>query len=265
MSMVQDPWRTGSEYEDFMGRWSRQLAPKFVSWLQPAPSVHWLDVGCGTGSLANAVCLHAEPGSVVGCDPAQSFIDYARSHSPDGCASFVLAGIGSLPRRRGGYGSITSLLALNFFPDLEAALHEMRSLTRNRGTVSACVWDYAGRMDLLRYFWDSVGDSDARAQMQDEGRRFTLCRPEPLEKLFRGSGLHDVLCEPLEICAVFTDFDDYWNPFLGGTGPAPAYVASLEPDEREALRERLENSIPRGSGGTITLLARAWAVKGVVP
>jgi len=112
-----------------MGRWSRQLAPQSVSWLRIPASVHWLDVGCGTGALTNAICSLACPASVLGCDPAEPFIEYARRHSQDVRASFVVAGAGGFPSRPDGYGSVTSLLALNFFPDPEAAVHEMRSLT----------------------------------------------------------------------------------------------------------------------------------------
>src|SRR5262249_31135444 len=156
MTDVRDRWAAGSSYEDFMGRWSRHLALRFVSWLRIPAGVHWLDVGCGTGSLANAICTQADPASVVGCDPAEPFIEFARGHSRDARISFVAAGVGSLPRRSGGYGSVTSLLALNFFPDAEAAVQELRSVAAPRGTVSACVWDYLDGMEFLRHFWDAA-------------------------------------------------------------------------------------------------------------
>jgi len=112
MTDVRDKWAAGSTYEEFMGRWSRLLAPRFVSWLRIPRGVHWLDVGCGTGALANAICSHGDPASVIGCDSAEPFIEFARDHSRDARVSFVVAGVGSLPRRRGGYGSVTSLFAL---------------------------------------------------------------------------------------------------------------------------------------------------------
>jgi SAM-dependent methyltransferase len=264
MSEVRDRWAAGSRYEDFMGRWSQQLAPRFVSWLQIPGSVHWLDVGCGTGALTNAICSHADPASVLGCDPAEPFIDYARSRSQDGRASFMVAGVGTLPSRAGGYGSVTSLLALNFFPDPQAALHEMQSLTTARGTISACVWDYAGKMDLLRCFWDAAAAVDSTARELDEGVRFPLCHPDALADLFRGGGLSDVHCEPIEIATEFASFDDYWRPLLGGTGPAPSYVASLDAARRSVLARRIAQALARGSGGTIPLTARAWAVRGTV-
>jgi SAM-dependent methyltransferase len=262
MSEDRNGWAAGSTYEAFMGRWSRQLAPQFVSWLRIPGGVHWLDVGCGTGALTNAICSHADPASVLGCDPAEPFIEYARRHSGDVRASFVVAGAGGLPGRADGYGSVTSLLALNFIPDSEAAVHEMRSLTACQGVVSACVWDYGGGMEFLRCFWDAVAAMDSTARKLDEGERFPLCRPDALADLFRGEGLRDVRCEPIEIQTVFASFEDYWRPLLGGTGPAPSYVASLDADRRTTLARKLEQALPRGPDGTIALTARAWAVRG---
>ncbi|HXJ34692.1 MAG TPA: class I SAM-dependent methyltransferase [Candidatus Eisenbacteria bacterium] len=245
-----------------MGRWSRQLADQFVSWLRIPHGVHWLDVGCGTGALTSAICSHADPASVIGCDPAEPFIEYARRHSGDARASFAIAGVGDLPRRADGYGSVTALLALNFFPDSEAAVAEMRARTAARGTVSACVWDYAGRMDLLRYFWDAAAAVDSTARELDEGERFPLCRPDALTDLFRTAGLSEVRCEPIEIPTQFASFEDYWRSFLGGTGPAPSYVASLDNERRKMMASKLEQALRRRLGGTMALSARAWAVRG---
>lgn len=262
MSRIRDGWAAGSAYEDFMGRWSRQLALEFVSWLGLPPGVHWLDVGCGTGALTNAICSHADPASVLGCDPAAPFIEYARRRSGDARASFVIAGVGDLPRRADGYGSTASLLALNFLPDSGAAIDEMRSRTAARGTVSACVWDYAGRMDLLRCFWDAAAAVDPAARELDEGERFPVCRPDALADLFRKGGLGEVRCGPIEIPTPFAGFDDYWRSFLGGTGPAPSYVATLDDERRTAMARKLEEALRRRPGGTIALTARAWAVRG---
>jgi SAM-dependent methyltransferase len=247
-----------------MGRWSRILAPQFVSWLRIPRGAHWLDVGCGTGALADAICSHADPASVVGCDPAPPFVEFARGHSRDAREVFVIAGVGSLPRRDGGYDSVTSLLALNFVPDAESAVHEMRSVAAPRGTVSACVWDYSDGMQFLRRFWDAAASEDPAASGLDEGSRFPLCRRDALTGLFFGCGLRDVRCEPIEIHMTFPSFGDYWRPFLGGTGPAPSYVASLGAGRRAILERKLDEMLRQGPDGTITLTARAWAVRGTV-
>ena len=247
-----------------MGRWSRLLAPRFVAWLPVRPAANWLDVGCGTGALADAICGGAEPASVVACDPSEPFIEYARRSQAGPRVSFVVAGVGQLPTRPGGFDSVTSLLALNFFPKPEAAIDEMRRITAANGLVSACVWDYAGRMEFLRRFWDSVAAVDPGAAELDEGRRFPICRPDALERLFRDAGVAEVVSDSIEILTRFATFAELWRPFLGGTGPAPSYVASLDVPHREALATQLERSLPREPDGAISLVARAWVVRGVV-
>lgn len=264
MAGVQDQWAAGSSYEDFMGRWSRSLAQEFVSWLRIPSQLDWLDVGCGTGALADAICSHADPASVIGCDPAAPFVEYAREHSRDARQSFVVAGAGNLPRRPDGFGSVSSLLALNFMPDPNGAVQEMKSVATPQATVSACVWDYSDGMLFLRYFWDSVTSQDPAAAALDEGARFPLCRRDALLTLFCDSNLGDVCCEPITIRTVFTSFSDFWRPFLGGAGPAPSYVASLGADRRAILARELERTLRPGLDGTINLTARAWAVRGTV-
>jgi SAM-dependent methyltransferase len=265
MSGSSDEWAAGATYEGFMGRWSRLLAPRFVAWLPVRPNAHWLDVGCGTGALSDAIRAGAHPASVVACDPSGSFIEYARRHQVDPRISFRVAGAGHLPTRAGGFDSVTSALALNFFPEPEAALEEMRRIAAPEGLVSACVWDYAGRMEFLRRFWDSAVAVDPDARDLDEGRRFPICRPDALESLFRGGGLDHVVCESIEIPTRFSSFAEFWAPFLGGTGPAPSYVAGLEARRRDALADHLEHSLPREPDGAIGLTARAWVVRGVAP
>jgi SAM-dependent methyltransferase len=262
MPRLSDKWAAGEAYEDFMGRWSRLLAPRFVSWLPARRTAHWLDVGCGTGALSAAICVAAYPASVVACDPSEPFLEYARQHH-DPRVSFVVAEIGRLPTRPGGFDSVASLFALNFFPNPEVAIEEMRRIAAVNGLVSACVWDYSDRMEFLRRFWDSVRAVDPNGAELDEGRRFPICRPDALEALFRSGGLGDVVCESIEIPTRFSTFADFWTPFLGGTGPAPSYVASLDSYRREALAAHLDRSLPREPDGAISLVARAWVVRGV--
>jgi SAM-dependent methyltransferase len=246
-----------------MGRWSRTLAIQFVDWLQPATRVDWLELGCGTGALTAAICSRADPISVTACDPAVPFVDYARQNLLDARVTFVVAGADDFPFRAGGYDQITSLLALNFFPAPNDALQVMRAAACKGATVSACVWDYSAGMEFLRYFWDAALDVDPAAQDVDEGRRFPICTPDALTRSFRDAGLDDVQCDPLEIITRFESPVDYWTPFLGGTGPAPAFVASLDSEKVDLLRATLDRRLPRAADGTITLRARAWAVRGL--
>lgn len=262
MPEIRDRWAAGATYEDFMGRWSRHVAPRFIAWLRAPANLHWLDVGCGTGALTEAIAEGADPASVTACDPSVPFVEYARTRTHDPRVSFVVAGAGDLPRRSVGYGSVTSSFALNFMPDPVGAVVEMQSLTAPGGMVSACVWDYAGGMQFLRLFWDAATALDPASRTLDEGTRFPICAPSRLEAAFHAAGLVHVKCEALEIGTPFEDFDDYWRPFLAGTGPAPSYVASLDDDRRAALACRIEQALPRQPDGTIALTARAWMVQG---
>jgi SAM-dependent methyltransferase len=261
-AMTGEAWTAGDAYDAYMGRWSRRLAREFVAWLKPGPALHWLDVGCGTGALTVAVCEGCAPASVLGCDPSEAFVAHARDAIRDPRASFVTADAGNLPARDGGYDWIVSSLVLNFVPEPERAVHGMRQLLRAGGAVAACVWDYAEGMEFLRRFWDEAIALDPAAVALDEGRRFPLSRSDALDALFRAAGFRRVETVALEIPTEFGDFDDYWRPFLAGTGPAPAYVAALDAKARDALRSRLERRLGARGKGRVRLRARAWAVRG---
>ena len=248
-----------------MGRWSRQLAPKFVAWLAPRPRQNWLEIGCGTGSLTRVICSYADPQSLTACDPSPSFIEYAKASLRNPHVTFAVASADDFPMRSGGYDVIASLLALNFFPDALRAVERMCSATRRHGLVSACVWDYAGEMQFLRFFWESAKRFDTTGVQMDEGERFPICHPEVLTELFAVAGLESIECKALDIITTFPTFSDYWTPFLGGTGPAPSFLRSLSSSQREGLRVDLQGTVPTDSSGAITMLARAWAVRGRRP
>lgn len=156
-------------------------------------------------------------------------------------------------------------LVLDFVPDPARAAREMTRVARPGGMVAAYVWDYAGRMDFLRRFWDAAVALREEAGAHDEGRRFPLCHPDALATALRAGGLDEVATKALEVATVFSDFDDYWTPFLSGQAPAPGYVATLGAADREALRERLRATLPFAPDGSIHLVARAWAARGRVP
>lgn len=158
---------------------------------------------------------------------------------------------------------VVSGLVLNFVPRAETALAEMARVARPGGTVAAYVWDYAEGMQLMRHFWDAASALDPKAKELDEGRRFWLCKPEPLSRLFLSAGLEDVEVRAIEVPTYFRDFDEYWSPFLGGQGPAPSYALLLSEERRAALRERIRASLSSGSEGGILLKARAWAIRGI--
>lgn len=259
---ANDRWLAGDAYESFMGRWSRPLAAIFVEWLRPDPRENWLEIGCGTGALTSVLRKHADPASIVACDPSEPFVEHARQALRDPRVTFVVAGSEELPHREGGFDRVVSGLVLNFLPEPVRVMRSIRQRLRPGGGAAAYVWDYAEGMEFLRRFWDEAVAADPRAAALDEGRRFPLCRRPALAALFESAGFSQIETAALEIPTEFAGFEDYWTSFLRGTGPAPSYVSSLDPPARDALRARLERRLPAGDEGVIRLRARAWAVRG---
>jgi len=258
-----DTWAHGRAYESYVGRWSREIAPRFLDWLRRPPGLRWLDVGCGTGALSAAILEHAMPATVDGVDPSEGFLEAAVTELGSR-VTFHRAGAEALPIDDASIDVVVSGLALNFVPDPDRGLAEMTRVAVDGGVVAAYVWDYAERMELMRWFWDAAGDLDPVAAELDERDRFAEFTPEALTWRFAGAGLLDVETTGIEIPTVFRDFDDYWTPFLGGQGVAPAYAMMLDESARGQLRERLRKLLPVEDDGTIRLVARAWAVRGTV-
>jgi SAM-dependent methyltransferase len=221
-------------------------------------------VGCGTGALSEGVVQASSPRAVIGLDASQGYVAHARQRLRAARLQFTVGDAQRLPFPRARFDATVAGLLLNFLPEPPRALAEWARVTRPGGTVAAYVWDYAGEMQLMRHFWDAAAELDPTAPDRDEGRRFPLCRPEPLEALFRAAGLEAVAVRSIDVPTVFRDFDDYWSPFLGGQGPAPAYAVSLSEDGRADLRERLRARLPTAADGTIPLTARAWGARGTV-
>ena len=245
-----------------MGRWSRLLARAFVEWLQPAPAANWLEVGCGTGALTSTICDLCEPASVVACDPSEPFIEHARKNLPDARASFVVAGAKpSAPRRRIRCGGLRARPQLPADPG--RPLTSMRERLRSGGTVAAYVWDYAEGMEFLRLLLGRGGRAGPWRSCPPRRRRFPLCREPALAALFRSAGLAQVETHALDIPTEFATFDDYWTPFLRGTGPAPSYVASLGSAGPRGAERAARTTPPAERDGRIRLRARSWAVRGV--
>ena len=257
--MAHDVWKSGDSYEAYVGRWSRRVAAVFVSWLDSRPGRRWLDVGCGTGALTAAVLAAADPAGVAGVDPSAPFLAEARSRTTDPRAGFAAGDARALPVRDGRFDAVVSGLALNFVPDAAGAAAELARAAAPGATVAAYVWDYADGMAMMRHFWDAAAEVDPAAAALDEGPRFPLCRPEPLADLWRAAGLRDVTTRRIEIPTVFAGFDDFWQPFLGGQGPAPAYLMSLPGAQRDAIRGVLRERLPDDA---LAMTAAAWAVRG---
>ncbi len=261
-SAQHDAWSAGASYEFYMGRWSREIARRFVGWLAEPSDLDWVDVGCGTGALSAIILGHCSPRSVLGVDPAEGFVEHARATVDDPRARFEVAGADALPCADASAQVVTSALAYNFFPDRPLALAEMRRAAEPGGTVALYVWDYpGGGMGFISAFWEAATALDAKAEALAEDRRFPFCTRDALLEEAEAAGLGDAVVEGIEISSRFEDFEAFWHPFTLGAGPAPGYCSSLTEDERLALKRRLEDDLC-GNKGPIELPARAWAIRG---
>lgn len=176
---------------------------------------------------------------------------------------FLVGDPTALPFAATTFDTAVAGLVLNFVPQPFLAVREMRRIVHSDGAVACYVWDYAGKMELMRYFWDAAVELDPqRAGTLDEGARFSICRPDRLTALFRDGGLTEIATTSIDVATVLHDFNDYWYPFLGGQGSGPSYALSLDPRRRELLRDLIPTRLPIRWDGSVHLIARAWAVKG---
>jgi SAM-dependent methyltransferase len=263
---VNDRWGEAAPYERYVGRWSRLVAREFVAWLDIPPGCAWADVGCGTGALSEQVLREAAPRALHGIDKAAGFVAAAQARLADARVRVEMADATALPMAESSCDAVVSGLVLNFVPEHAAMAAEMARVARPGGCVAAYVWDYAGGMQMMRRFWDAASAAASGAgESLETIERFPICAPEPLRVLWEGAGLRNVEVRAIEIPTHFDNFDDYWQPFLGGQGAAPTWLAKQDMARRESIRALLERTLPRDPAGGIRLSARAWAVKGRKP
>jgi SAM-dependent methyltransferase len=252
-------------YERFMGRWSRLLAPPYIAFAGVKNGDRVLDVGAGTGSLALAVEASMPASQIVGIDPSEGFIAHAKRSAKSTRAHFQVGDAQALNFKDGSFDNTMSLLVMNFVPDHNKAIAEMRRVTRPQGIVSSCVWDYDAGMQMLRFFWDEAVAIDPAIEPKDE-RHMKLSRQGQLGELWRKAGLVNVKEEALVIDQAYTSFHDYWEPFTKGAGPGGAFVVSLPEGRRQQLETRMRRRLLGDRpDGPFKLTARAWCVRGEVP
>lgn len=262
--MTENEMWGGDSYDLLMGRWSRLLAPLFVEFAQVQDGEHVLEVGCGTGSLTQAL-LGAGPNvRVTAIDGSADYVEI-NSEANRGTRLAVEQGDAqALSYQDDSFDGSVSTLVMNFIPDPARALFEMKRVTRSGGFVAAAVWDYGDGMLMLRNLWDEAAALDEDAVQRHEGN-MPLCREGELVALWRECGLREVIDKGLTIRMDFRSFEDYWTPFLTGPGPSGAYVSGLDAKGQAILRDRLCEKLTGGQEDIpFSLNARAWAVRGRV-
>ena len=248
----------GSAYDRFMGRYSQELAPAFIEFANIEPGMRVLDVGCGPGALSERLAGVVGAERLAAVDPSEPFVAACSRRVPG--ADVRRGDAEELPWENDAFDAAVSQLVVNFMRDAPAGVAEMRRVARRGGVVAACTWDYGGGMEMLRAFWKAARTLDAAAP--DEGRTMRYRSTDELEELWRGAGLDGVETGHLSVGTTYASFDDLWEPFTFGVGPAGAYCAALEPERRAELRERLFENV--GSpAGSFKLGARACAVRGL--
>ena len=226
------------------------------------PGMRALDVGCGPGALTDALARRLGAGNVSAADPSEPFVEACRARLPG--VEVVAAPAEALPFADDAFDVVLSQLVVNFMRDSHAGVREMARVARPGGIVASCVWDYAGRMTLLRAFWDAAREvAPERAAAADEGVVMRWCAEGELGELWRAVGLREVRFGQLVVRASYVDFDDLWSPFPTGVAPSGAFCKSLDEHDRAELRAAFRRRLGVAAG-PFELSARAWAVAGIV-
>jgi ubiquinone/menaquinone biosynthesis C-methylase UbiE len=259
--------KNGDGYEQQMGRWSRRLAPQFVEFAGIAGAVNVLDVGCGTGSLSFCLAQNPEIVSVRGIDLSEPYVEHAKCRNKDARLAFQVGDACRLPYPDAAFDLTASMLALQFIPQCELAVREMRRVTRPGGTMAAATWDTRGGYVAYRMFFDTAAMCDPNGN-ERRARAYTrpMSRPGDLARAWRDAGLTDIEQGMLTIRMDYTCFADFWAPADGGDGPIAEYVRTLEADTRTKLKNMVGLAYLDGeSDGARSYAATAWVVKGKVP
>jgi SAM-dependent methyltransferase len=243
-------------YDRFMGRYSSLLSPLMADVAGVADGQRVLDVGCGPGALTTELVARLGGSAVTAVDPSGSFVMAAQARNPG--VNVLVASAERMPFGDRTFDAALAQLVVHFMSDPVAGLAEMARVTRRDGVVAACVWDHAGGRGPLGPFWRAAREGDPGAV--DESRLAGV-REGHLAELFEAAGLREVEPSVLEVGLRHPSFDDWWEPFTGGVGPAGAYVARLDHRSRAELRERCRALLP---DGPFEVTARAWAARGVV-
>lgn len=246
---------SADQYDRFMGRYSAPLAPVFINFAKLADHDRVLDVGCGPGALACELVGRSGAASVCAVDPSEAFVAAARDRLPG--VRVECGVVESLPFADRSFDAALAQLVVHFMADPVAGLREMRRVTKPRGVVAACVWDHAGGHGPLGVFWDAARVMDV--DLDDESSRAGTRRGH-LAELFDAAGLREIEHGAISVEVEHPGFEEWWEPFTLGVGPAGAYVARLTGRQRDRLRDLCRDRLPDGS---FVISARAWAARGL--
>ncbi len=251
-----------SNYEAYVGAWSKRIASEFIGWMEPEADGDWLDVGCGTGVVSEAIVADANPRSLAGIDPAAPFIETARQRMPDFADGFLVGDAMRLPFADHSRDFTVSGLVLNFLPDRKAALQEMHRVTRPGGTVGLYLWDYREGMEPFARLWEAIIAVEPATRESEPYRKLAGMSLESLEYLYAEAGLTGIETAVLNVPIQIESFAHYWNWIEGGQGSAPSFAMALDPASQKAVRQGLRTLVRENEDGHLDLNARALAIRG---
>ncbi|HEY7004308.1 MAG TPA: class I SAM-dependent methyltransferase [Gaiellaceae bacterium] len=247
-------------YDRFVGRYGEALGRALADETGVRAGMRALDVGAGTGKLTGVLAERLGEENVAAVDPSEPFVAALAERFP--AADIRSAAAEDLPFPDEAFDAVLAQLVVNFMSDPEQGIGEMRRVTRAGGFAAAAVWDYGSEMTMLTTFWEAAAEVDERgAAARDERTRMRFADPEELVALWEGAGLGDVRSGAIAVTAAYDGFDDLWEPFLGGVGPAGGFAVSLDLEAQAALRDEYRRRL--GSpDGPFELGARAWFAVG---
>ncbi len=261
--MTSEPIRftDGAAYDRFMGVWSRLAGQEVLDWVAPQPGLRWLDVGCGNGAFSQLIAEQCEPLSLVGIDPSDAQLIFARQHPLLQSAEFVNADAMALPFADAAFDLAVMPLVIFFVPEPAKGVAEMARVVAPGGTVAAYAWDMEGGGFPYRDVTETLSAIGRSTPMPPSPEASRL---EALRELWATAGLMDIQTRVISVERTFTDFDDFWSTLLGGPSAGQA-LAAMNEEERSGFRELLRARLQPAGSGPITLPARAHAIRGTVP
>ena len=242
-------------YDRFMGRYSVPLAPRFADLASVDAGQRVLDVGCGPGALTAELVRRLGAGAVSAVDPSEPFVAAARQRHPG--VDVRHAAAEELPFEDRAFEAALAQLVVHFMTDPVAGVREMARVTRKGGVVAASVWDHAGGQGPLSLYWQAVRELDPGVEGES---KLAGAGEGDLGRLFREAGLREIEESALSVSVEHPTFEDWWEPYTLGVGPAGVYVAGLDAERHVQLRERCRGMLPPPP---FTVTAVAWTARGL--
>lgn len=260
--MTSQPVRfsDGAGYEQMMGIWSRSVGEVFLDWLGPPVGMHWIDVGCGSGAFSQLIAERCAPASILGVDPSESQLAFARSRGLGEVVRFVPGNAMALPLDGHSIEISVAALVVHFMPDPVRGIAEMKRVTRSGGMVAAYSWDllHGGfPYEPLHQAMRELGLPPSEPPSPQAGDAAELMR------LWTQAGLVQIEARDIPVTRTFKNFEDYWATAI----KAPRIKIALEATSTEtiaSLKQQVRTNLGPDADAAVIATARANAIRGQI-